>query len=166
MNPTNTEHPQKRDEIVLAVAGHLVREGFANSGIRALAESAGLSDRMLMYYFETKEDLIASALMVLAENLSAGLDALLPRRRVAAATIIDVLVESAGHTDQKSVLRLWFEIIGLAIRGQEPYRSTANLILTKWEQWIADRLRVGQKHQAATVLAQIEGLLMLALLKD
>jgi AcrR family transcriptional regulator len=165
-SPATGDPAPKREEIVLAVARHLVREGFANSGIRALAESAGISDRMLMYYFETKEELIASALMVMAQNMSAGLDALLPRRPVAATTIVDVMVQSAAHHDQKAVLRLWFEIIGLAIRGQEPYRSTVNRIIVQWEQWISDRLRAGQKDQAATVLAQIEGLLMLKLLED
>jgi len=165
-NPATSDHAPKRQEIVLAVAGHLVRDGFANSGIRALAESAGISDRMLMYYFETKEELIASALTVMAEGMSAGLDALLPRRPVAAATIVDVMVQAAAREDQKAVLRLWFEIIGLAIRGQEPYRSTVNRILAQWELWISDRLRAGQKEQAATVLAQIEGLLMLKLLES
>jgi AcrR family transcriptional regulator len=164
-SPAIREHAQKRAEIVLAVAGHLLREGFANSGIRALADSAGISDRMLMYYFETKEELIASALTLMAESMSAGLDALLPRRPVAATTIVDVMVQAAAREDQKAVLRLWFEIIGLAIRGQEPYRSTVNRILAQWELWISDRLRPGQKEQAATVLAQIEGLLMLKLLE-
>ena len=164
-NLATSDHVPKRQEIVLAVAGHLVREGFANSGIRALAESAGISDRMLMYYFETKEELIASALTVMAEGMSAGLDALLPRRPVAATTIVDAMVQAAALEDQKAVLRLWFEIIGLAIRGQEPYRSTVNRILAQWELWISDRLRAGQKEQAATVLAQIEGLLMLKLLE-
>lgn len=166
MSPATSDTAQKRREIVLAVAGHLIRDGFANSGIRALAESAGISDRMLMYYFETKEELIASALMVMAENMSAGLDALLPRRPVAAATIVDVMAQAAAREDQEAVLRLWFEVIGLAIRGQEPYRSTVKRILARWEMWISDRLRTGQKDQAASVLAQIEGLLMLKLLGD
>ena len=166
MTPKISDTTQKREEIVLAVAGHLVREGFANSGIRALASSAGISDRMLMYYFDTKEELIASALMVLAANMSAGLEALLPKQPFPASTIVEVMVKSASHKDQKAVLRFWFEIIGLAIRGQEPYRSTVRHILEQWELWISDRLRAGQKKQAASVLAEIEGTLMLALLKD
>lgn len=166
MTPTISDNSQKRDEIVLAVAGYLVREGFANSGIRALAESAGISDRMLMYYFETKEELIASALMVLAKNMSAGLDALLPKKPVAASTIVEVMIKSAAHKDQQAVLKFWFEIIGLAVRGQEPYRSVVRQILDDWEAWISDRLRAGQKEQAASVLAQIEGALMVALLRD
>ncbi|MDA8672507.1 TetR/AcrR family transcriptional regulator, partial [Gammaproteobacteria bacterium] len=52
----------KRQDIIAAVAMHLLRDGFRNSGLRALAESVGMSDRMVMYYFETKEELIEEAL--------------------------------------------------------------------------------------------------------
>ena len=60
----------KREEIVQLVANHLVARGFEDSGIRALAASAGISDRMLMYYFDTKEELIAQALLLLAEGMT------------------------------------------------------------------------------------------------
>lgn len=149
-----------------AVAMHLVQKGFGASGIRALAESAGISDRMLIYYFGTKDNLIAEALMVLADGMSAGLDALLPERPTSATQIVDTLVAAAGSEDQKAVLRLWFEIIGLAIRGQEPYRTAAEHILDNWEQWLRSRLRPEQKERAASLLAQIEGQLMLTLLRE
>lgn len=164
MSPANSESDQKRDEIILAVAAHLVREGFSNSGIRALAGSAGISDRMLMYYFETKDELIASALRRLARDMSEGLEMLLPKKPFAPARIVEVMVQSAGASEQQAVLKLWFEIIGLAIRGQEPYRSTVSQILKDWEQWIRDRLRKDQMDQAGEILARIEGSLMLELL--
>ena len=50
---------KRRQEIIGIVAMHLVRDGFQNSGLRAIAKSVGMSDRMIMYYFETKEELIA-----------------------------------------------------------------------------------------------------------
>ena len=42
---------KRRQEIIGIVAMHLVRDGFQNSGLRAIAKSVGMSDRMLMYYF-------------------------------------------------------------------------------------------------------------------
>jgi len=59
MTPSGNEQEKRREDIVSAVAMHLVQKGFGASGIRALAESAGISDRMLIYYFETKDNLIA-----------------------------------------------------------------------------------------------------------
>ncbi len=156
----------KRTHIIKAVAAHLVREGFSNSGIRALATSAGLSDRMLMYYFETKESLIASALRRLAENMAEGLEALLPPKPMTPEAIVRTLVESARMPGQAAVLQLWFEIVGLAVRGQEPYRSTVNDILAAWEAWLLLRLAPKDQHRARAVLAEVEGSLMLALVRE
>ena len=131
----------------------------------ALAASAGISDRMLMYYFETKEDLIAQALLLLADGMAAALDDLIPKGRASAAQIIAASTREAEQSDlQRGTLMLWFEIIGRSIRGDEPYRSAANQILCNYEQWIADKLPPSQKSRARDVLAQIEGQLMLQLL--
>lgn len=156
----------KRAHIIQSVAVHLVREGFRNSGIRALAASAGLSDRMLMYYFETKDSLIASALRLLADNMAQGLEALLPPLPIAPEQIVQALIESARHPAQTAVLQLWFEIVGLAVRGQEPYCSTVNDILAAWERWVEMRLDPAERHRARSVLAEVEGSLMLALVQE
>jgi AcrR family transcriptional regulator len=166
MSPPPTEQEQRREDIVRAIAMHLVQKGFAESGIRALAESAGISDRMLIYHFGTKDALIAEALMVLATDMAAALDGLLPERPTSATHIVDSLMRAAESEEQKAVLRLWFEIIGLAIRGQEPYRTAAAGILRNWEQWLRKRLRPEQQERAVSLLAQIEGQLMLSLLRQ
>ncbi len=155
----------KREQIVQSVANHLVREGFTNSGIRALAVSAGLSDRMLMYYFETKEELIAEALALLTQNMAAALDQLLPERQTPAAEIVSTALASTQNPQLQASLRLWFEIVGLAVRGTEPYGQTAKQILQDWEDWIKRRLRSDQRHRAPEILAQVEGQLLLQLLR-
>lgn len=165
MSPPSSEPDGRREEIVRAVATHLVREGFANSGIRALATSAGLSDRMLMYYFETKDQLITDALRLLAARMTASLELLLPRRPTPPEQIVEALMGSAGGAEQQAVLRLWFEIVGLAMRGQEPYRTAVREILDGWTAWIEARLRPAQRARAPALLAEIEGRLMVALLQ-
>ena len=165
MSPSSSEPDGRREEIVRAVAAHLVREGFANSGIRALATSAGLSDRMLMYYFETKDALITDALRLLAARMAASLELLLPRRPTPPEQIVEALMGSAGGAEQQAVLRLWFEIVGLAMRGQEPYRTAVREILDGWTAWIEARLRPAQRARAPALLAEIEGRLMVALLQ-
>ena len=167
MSPDTTANRIKKEEIIQCVAQHLVTRGFEESGIRALAASAGVSDRMLMYYFETKEELIAQALLLLAEGMNASLDQLIPQRRASARQIVEALTASDNQNDlQRSVLMLWFEIVGLAIRGAEPYRSTAKQILEGYEQWIGNKLPPDQSHRAHELLAQIEGQIMLNLLGD
>ncbi len=165
MSPDTLATQIKREEIVQRVANHLVARGFEDSGVRALAASAGISDRMLMYYFETKEELIAQALLLLAEGMAASLDELVPQSRASASQIVAALTDNNEQSDlQRGVLMLWFEIIGLAIRGGDPYRATANQILENYEQWIAGKLPPNQRHRAREILAQIEGQLLLNLL--
>ncbi|MCP5179873.1 MAG: TetR family transcriptional regulator [Pseudomonadales bacterium] len=166
MTSDRSNNDARRQEIVLAVADHLVREGLGNSGIRALAGSAGLSDRMLMYYFETKDDLIAQCLMLLARNMAAGLETLLPARPAPAHHLVATLTDPALVRAQTPVLRLWFEIVGLAVRGNEPYRSAVERILADWQAWLVARLRADQQGRAAELLAEVEGRLLLMLLRE
>ena len=62
------------------------------------------------------------------------------------------------------VMRLWFEIVGLAMRDQQPYKQTAAILLEGWEDQIREALRTDQKHRAREVLAALEGRLMVHLL--
>lgn len=161
--PNKTQ--KRREEIVAAAAAHLIAHGFANSGIRAIAQSAGLSDRMIMYYFETKDDLVAEALKLVARELAAGMDAAVPKGGRTPQQVLDALAQTLRSDEVRAVMRLWFEIIGLAMRGQEPYRQVAAELIERSEAQIAEKLRSDQKHRAAEVLARLEGELMLALLR-
>lgn len=155
----------KRREILAAVVDHLLRDGFRNSGLRALARSAGTSDRMVLYDFASKDALIAEALRLIAEGLADSLAGVLPVGPAAVDRIVAALVASALAAESRPMLRLWFEVVGLAMRGDEPYRTAARQIVAGWEDWIAARLCQRNTHLAPAVLARVEGELMLALLK-
>jgi AcrR family transcriptional regulator len=156
----------KRQDIIAAVAMHLLRDGFRNSGLRALAASVGISDRMVMYYFETKEELIEEALSFLAQGFSSGLDQLLPQKKASGAKIVEVLASSSLADESAPMLKLWFEIVGLAVRGDQPYRKISNLFLNEWIEWIESKLDQKQRHRAASLLAQIEGEVLIKLLRN
>lgn len=164
MPKAQTETHQKRQEIVVAVADHLLREGFGNSGLRALAKSVGISDRMIMYYFDTKEVLVSEALLLLADNFAEGLHHILPDRQASGSRIVGALVDGALAENAKPMLTLWFEIVGLAVRGDEPYKTTASLFLDRWEGFIRSKLPQNQRHRATALLAQVEGEVMIGLL--
>lgn len=143
---------------------HLIQHGLHTSGLRAIARSVGISDRMIMYYFETKEDLVSEALLLIGEQMAASTEAAIPRGNASAKAILDTLTESLRSDEVRAVMRLWFEIIGLAMRGQDPYRRTAEHLLARSEAQIRSKLRSDQKHKAPEVLAALEGSIMLDLL--
>lgn len=168
MSPSNRQDKkeERRQQIIGAVAAHLIQEGFSNSGLRALAKSVGISDRMVMYYFDTKDALIAEAITAIGDNLADAMEQSLPPGTSSTGQVLTALLGTEQTAEVQAILRLWFEIVGLAIRGDEPYRSTAALLLTRTEERIKQRLRTDQKHRAREVLARLEGELMIQLLVD
>lgn len=125
-----------------------------------------MSDRMVMYYFETKDDLVAEALKMIGESLVAGIESAFPQRNMTARQMLEALSANMKSDDVQAVIRLWFEIVGLAMRGEQPYRDTAALLLTQSEESIRAKLRSDQKHRAREVLGSLEGELMIGLLLD
>ncbi len=155
----------RREEIIEAAAAHLIEHGLHDSGLRAMARTVGISDRMIMYYFETKETLVAEALLLISERLAAGTDAALPKGNATARQALAALSATLQSAEAQAVMRLWFEIIGLAMRGQEPYARTAAMILERSETQIRGKLRADQKHRAREVLSALEGEVMVSLLR-
>jgi AcrR family transcriptional regulator len=120
---------------------------------------------MIMYYFETKEDLVAAALEMIGEGLASGMDSAVPRGNATAGQILDALSRTMQSDEVQAIMRLWFEIVGLAMRGQQPYARTAALLLSRSEEQIRKKLRSNQKHRAGEVLEHLEGRVMVGLLR-
>lgn len=157
---------KKREQIIAAVAAHLLQDGFRNSGLRALARAAGSSDRMLMYYFDTKEQIVAEAMMLSAIQLAEQLEISLPGTDYSSEQILAVMRDAGDSVSVQQVLRLWFEIVGLSMRGQEPYQSTARLIIDNWHEWLRNKLSHAERSNSEDLLAHLEGHLMLKLLSQ
>lgn len=157
---------QRRHEIVEAAIAHLIEHGLQNSSLRAIARSAGMSDRMVMYYFETKGELVSAALTKIGETLALAMEQAVPESNLTAGQVLDGLAANLKSADVQNVMRLWFEIMGFAMRDQPPYRDTAALLLSRSEENIRAKLRSDQKHRAREVLAALEGEMMIALVLD
>lgn len=155
----------KRAQFRTRIVRHLLERGMTDTGIRALARAAGTSDRMLIYYFGTREAVVDEALGLIVQGLEAGLDAAVGDRRRAAGQLFDDLLRQCADPALQPTIRLWFEIVGLAARGVEPYRSRAHGIAGAWLDWIERRLVPRQRSQARDLLARLEGELLLRLIE-
>ena len=49
---------QAKSDLLVSAIREFAVNGFANAGIEAIAEGAGLNKRMIYYYFGSKEDLL------------------------------------------------------------------------------------------------------------
>ncbi len=161
--------PDKKQEkqrvVAEAIARHLIDNGLKDSGIRTLARVSGISDRMLIYYFGSKEIAIATALEFIAATLGEKLELLIPGKNLSAGKLKEELVIAGRSAEFQPVIRLWFELVGYAVRGEAPYQESVRVMADNWGQWISAKLRASSAAQSETVFAEVEGRLMLELLR-
>lgn len=159
----------RRDEVLERLADHLLAEGLAGASLRPLAAAAGTSDRMLLYYFTDKDELLAQALGRVAERLAHLLDADLAAPPGAPALPYPELLAQVWTAVRGAALRpymrLWLDLAARAARGDEPYRAIAGGIADGFLAWAQARLAVEREAEreplAALLLATVDGAMLL-----
>lgn len=154
----------RRAELVGRLADTLLADGLAAASLRSLAKASGTSDRMLLYYFPTKEALMTAALVHLAGRLETALNAAAAPSRAPS----DILFVRVGHHVMDEAfwpyMRLWLEIAARSAAGEAPYRDAARAIASGFLDWITRQLEApADRHaaEAARLFAQVEGLVVL-----
>jgi len=156
----------KRAAVLDAVLGHLLARGLDDAGVRALAAAAGVSDRMLIYYFGDKDTLIRAALDRLTDRLSEGLEAIVGAEPADAETLIAQIDAAAAIPEFDQATRLVVEVAARAGRGIEPYRTAAKEIVARWEAWLDAHLAKTEGGPTTReVLVMIEGRLFLRVIE-
>ena len=74
----------RRQVLAEAATDYVLEHGLIGLSLRPLAAALGTSDRMLLYHFEDKNDLVATVLRVSNDRSVRGIRALAPSRRRAA----------------------------------------------------------------------------------
>ncbi|AMM20215.1 hypothetical protein AX769_08600 [Frondihabitans sp. PAMC 28766] len=154
--PQTAVATDRRQELLERIVDHVLEHGIARVTLRGLAAAVGSNNRMLLYYFDSLEALIVTALQA-SEHRFTGMtslfggfaDASVPigrRIRVAWATIAD--------PDNRPFHRLFFEIFGLAGFERERFAELLGVIGTEWVDNVAGAYRAaGIGAQDAEVLA-------------
>lgn len=102
--PRTVDHEERRSEILEAFVRVASREGLASVSLRAVAIEAGISLRLVQYYFETKAGLMQAGLELLERQSNQRLairTAELPRPPMARSMLL-TLFEEALPTDGPS----------------------------------------------------------------
>lgn len=154
---------ERRSAALARMADHLLREGLAGASLRALAKAAGTSDRMLLYYFADKDELLGATLAHIAAELAALLDqAGSGAGRRPYPVLLRDCAAAFRQPEFQPYMWLWLELAAAAARGQEPHRAIAGRIVDGFLAWAAARLdEAAPAGQAALLLATVDGLALL-----
>lgn len=160
-----TIRDDRRATALERMADHLLRQGLAGASLRPLAAAAGTSDRMLLYYFHDKDELLAELLAHVAARLARELERAADAGPLPFADLLAELWASVRSDALRPYMRLWIELAAAASRGEEPHRAVAGTIADGFLDWVAGRLRVeheaDRRATAALLLATVDGLALL-----
>ena len=155
----------RRNHILEQLADHVLATGLDAASLRPLAAAVGTSDRMLLYYFPDKATLVSSILGCIVARLLPMLDEQIPPdRRLDSDEMVRERWKLLRRPKIHPYMRIWLELAGHAARGEEPHRTIGATIANGFIDWIEQRLALpglDARRTSATVLTQIEGMLLL-----
>src|SRR3954469_16339193 len=109
----------RRDAVAQAATDYVLEHGLVGLSLRPLAAELGTSDRMLLYHFRDKDDLVATVLRVSNDRSVADVQRLPPPRHVRGAVLDLWTAYTSGQLE--SCQRLYVEAAALGLLGREPY---------------------------------------------
>ncbi|CAM2984808.1 TetR/AcrR family transcriptional regulator [Komagataeibacter xylinus] len=147
------------------IATIVLHEGLGDMSVRALAARLGTSDRMLLYYFTTREQMILAVLHEISDRLSHLLAGHSTGPRLSPGQFLTRVLALAHEADVAPFMQVWTDVIARGARGMQPYDSVARDVVRGWMAWIDSRLTApptgAQPGRAAAILSIVEGISLL-----
>jgi AcrR family transcriptional regulator len=155
---------ERRAAIVDRLADHVLAHGLVASSLRPLAKAAGTSDRMLLYYFADKPEIISATLARIAERMTVALSAHTAPKPLPLDALIGHLSSIVLRAEFWPYMCVWLELASRAGRGDPLYAPVAIQIGEGFLGWGAMQLDSPdgetRARDAARLLVVIEGMVL------
>jgi AcrR family transcriptional regulator len=128
----------RREAFAELATDYVLEHGLIGLSLRPLAAALGTSDRMLLYHFAGKDDLVATVLRISNDRSVEAVRAL-PRSRSVRAAVLDLWRVSTSEESDRCQ-RVYVEAAALGLLGREPYVSVVREANERWVEALADHL--------------------------
>jgi AcrR family transcriptional regulator len=155
---------ERRVAIIDRLADHVLAHGLVSASLRPLAKAAGTSDRMLLYYFADKAEIIGATLQCIAERMVEAL----AKQAAPQPLPLDALVKRLSSIlfDDRfwPFMCVWLELASRSARGDPLYVPIASAIGQGFLAWGEAQLAApnpqARARDAAKLLVMIEGMVL------
>jgi AcrR family transcriptional regulator len=120
----------RRGALAKAATDYTLRHGLIGLSLRPLAAELGTSDRMLLYHFRGKDDLVATILQEASDRSVAAVAALATAPDV--RTAVHELWAASTSGELVDCQRVYVQAAALGLLGQEPYASVVHGANERW----------------------------------
>jgi AcrR family transcriptional regulator len=157
-------HKYTKEQILAGALDTAFDGGLSLLSFGRVAKRLGVNDRIVVYYFPTKDDLVTEVVVAMGIQLQ---ETLAPAFTSPAADHRELLGRAwpiLARPDADPVFALFFEANGLATAGREPYATLVPQLVETWIGWAAGFLTgptEERRAEAETAIAVVDGLLLL-----
>lgn len=157
-------HKHTKEEILAGALETAVADGLSQLSFGRVAKHLGINDRIVVYYFPTKDDLITNVMLAMGGDLQAALGQAFAGPATDHLALTKAAWPILTAPESEKVFALFFEANGLAAAGREPYRSLVTGIIAAWVEWLVEFFEGTEQErrtEAEAAIALIDGLLLL-----
>lgn len=153
----------RKQELQDKMAEHILSNGLQAISLRSLAKAAGTSDRMLLHYYQDKEELMTEVLTQISDNLITILEQA-QTTPIPFNQLVPHLYLLIKEPVVKPYIQLWLELIALASKKEDPYFSIAKQIGDSFIQYCSELIQADEEEKeklAPLTFIIVEGIAML-----
>jgi AcrR family transcriptional regulator len=144
----------RRDALLDAVTDHVLAHGLIGLTLRPVAAAVGTSDRMLIYHFGNRDQLVSDVVGRVSDRATALLDVLPAAGDVRSA--VNRLWAAYRTEPLSSCLDVYVQAAATGLIGREPYRTDARASNARWGRGLRDYLvRSGAPDRRAARIATL-----------
>lgn len=152
-------NPQAKADLLGKAAAYVLEHGLSDLSLRPLALAVGVSPRLLLYHFGSKENLVTEVLAQIFEQQPLLFAA--PDPQFSPAQRLDALWAQLTSKRMKPFLRSLFEVELRAMDGDPHYAQFARGALQGWLEVTAAHLSGAPPPVARVLLSSLTGLLVI-----
>lgn len=158
-------YKHSRQDLLDAAVDVTLESGIALLTFSAVGHRLGISDRTVVYYFATKDELVLAVLESLGQRLRELLEKAFGHAPAGVLDLQRVAWPVLASRSADPVFAVYFEVVGLASARTSPYDAIGPRLVDGWVEWLAPRVlaesAAERRHQALAAVATLDGLLLL-----
>lgn len=152
----------KRALILDKLADHVLANGLSASSLRPLAKAAGTSDRMLLYYFADKGELVAAVLQHIAHRMVTLMESAAAPEPLPYEALLARLSVALSDPGFAAYMRVFLEVASGSANGDASLARIGESIGRGFLDWGKAQLKSDRPDEdAARLMVTLEGTVFL-----
>jgi AcrR family transcriptional regulator len=153
---TRTVNKNRPVQLLDAIVAYIAANGVAELSLRPLAKAVGSSPRVLLYYFGSKENLVAEAIRRMRERQREAFGKMRQNRYERPSDACRAIWRQMSSPDSEMAFRLSLETFAMALRHPKRFGEFLTSSVEDWLQFLSEPLtRAGVSLPEARAFATV-----------